>query len=306
MSCKNIEEYLLLYFYDELSAEQRAACEAHLAECAHCRGVLEETRRLHDCLGQRSVTDPDPELLAQCRAGLDEALDREETGWRGVLRALLGSGPAWHTSRAVPVLAILVLGFGLGWTLRPRVNPPNLPERRAGVSFADIGRVSSISQVIPDPETGDIHVKVDTERRVTLEGSLDDPRIRQALLLAVQSNENPGVRHETLELLQTQPSNPFVRDVLIYAMQNDPNLGVRLEAMQAVRRAGWSPRVRDAFVQLLRQESNESLRIAAVNALAEHADREALPVLREFAAQDSHPYVRLTCGRVVRQLSEEQ
>lgn len=303
MKCKNFQDNLLLYLYDELPGEERAAFEAHRAECAHCRQALEETRSLHQLLGQRPAVEPSPELLVEARQQLEEALDREEFGWRGLLRGWFQGVPALHASRAASVLTILVLGFGLGWTLRPRVN---LPVSNGGFVGADLGNITSISQVTPDPQTGEVRITLDTGRRVTLEGSLDDPRIRQVLQFAVRNYDNPGIRRDTLDALLVRGATPEVRRTLVYAMLNDPNDGVRYRALDAVRELGWSPEVRDAFLELLKKETNLGVRIGAVDFLVENADFELLPALRELATQDASFYVRMQCTKAVRDLSGEE
>ena len=103
----------------------------------------------------------------------------------------------------------------------------------AGVASSDLEnmRISGISGVAPDPQTGGVKITMDAERRVTLEGSLDDPKIQQVLVYAVKSYDNPGIRRDTLDALRSHADNPNIRQALIYAMQHDPNAGVRLEAL---------------------------------------------------------------------------
>ena len=98
---------------------------AHLAACADCRRALEDSRRLHQVLGVRSAPEPTPELIVRCRQALDEALDREQLGWRGLIRNLVPVLSGLHPSAqgAVAVLTLVLFGFGLGWTLRPRSEP---------------------------------------------------------------------------------------------------------------------------------------------------------------------------------------
>src|SRR5579863_3403673 len=86
MNCGEFDENPALYLYNELEAEQRHAFETHLAVCAPCRTLLEETRRLHGVLAERPASEPSPELLVQCRSALEDALDRELSGvsWKSL------------------------------------------------------------------------------------------------------------------------------------------------------------------------------------------------------------------------------
>lgn len=310
MDCQSVEEKLTLYFYDELAAEERAALEAHLAACARCAEAAAELRRLRAALGARPSREPSPELLVRCRWALDEALDREEEGWRGLVRSWLGPSPSRAALRLSTALSVLLVGISLGWTLHrspaPR-GPVGGTESNPWIG-ADLGdlRINGISQVTPDPQTGAVRITLDAQRRVTLEGSLDDPRIRQVLLSTVREYDNPGIRRDTLDALRAHSDNPEVRAALLYAMRNDANAGVRLEALEAAREMEWSPEVRLALLGTLRHDKNPGVRVAAINVLVEHADEDALPVFEELAANDPNPYVRLQCASAVRELKREK
>jgi hypothetical protein len=309
MNCHEFEENLALYLYEELSPEQRAECEAHVAGCATCRAALEEVRRLHAVLGQRPAVQPSPELIVACRQALEEALDREQLGWQGLLRewfTALHLAPASGMALAV---AVLVLGFGLGWTLRPRVG--SVPASPAGVVSSSLSgldlsnlRISGISHVAPDPRTGEVRITMDAERRVTLEGSLDDPRIQQVLVYAVKSYDNAGIRRDTLDALRARSNNPTFRQALLYAMQHDKNVGMRLEALDAVRGLEWGPDLTQAFLDTVQHDANPGMRVAAIDVLARHADETVLPTLRRVASSDSCRYVRLKSTSAVMELGK--
>jgi len=307
MDCRSVEERLPLYLYQELAEAERAELDAHLAGCAACAGSLEELRRLHGALEARPKLEPSPELLVRCRFDLDEALDREATGWRALVRSGFGLWPVGATFRVSTALAVLLVGFSMGWAVRQQTAPQPAPlavESNPWIG-ADLSglRISGISRVTPDPQTGAVHITMDAERRMTLEGSLDDPRIQQVLLYAVKNYDNPGIRHDTLEILRARSTDPAIREVLLYALRHDPNDGVRLEALQAVRELAWSPEVRAVILEALQKDSNPGVRVAAINVLLEHADEEVLPALREVARQDSNPYVRMKCANAVRDLA---
>jgi hypothetical protein len=312
MDCDDLEKAVSLYLYDELTGEERAALEGHLAACAGCRVKLEETRRLHRELSECPRPEPTPALLVRCRQALEEALDREQLGWRGLLRGWVwqfGTAPA---PRLAAVLTLVLFGFGLGWTLRPRARSlePVAPRQTAASFFGtDLGdfRIRHISQVVPDPQSGGVRITLDAERRVTLEGSLDDPRIRQVLVDTVKGYDNPGIRRDTLEALRMHRDNPSVRAALLFAIRRDPNAGMRLEALKTVRGMERGRDVQEALLGALEHDTNPGVRVAAVDALVEYAaeegeDETVMPVLVKLAAGDQNPYVRLQCQAAVRKM----
>lgn len=307
MDCQRVEESLPLYFYDELGGEPRAEIEAHLAACPRCAATAEEFRRLRAALAERPALEPSPDLLVRCRYDLEEALDRETTGWRALVRSGFGLWPTGSSRQATAALAILLVGFSLGWAMRQQPATPAPGQGNGGSSWmgADLSnlRINGISRVTPDPQTGEVHITLDAERRLTLEGSLDDARIQQVLLYAMKSYENPGIRRDTLEVLRQHGTNPSVRAALLYALRNDPNGGVRLEVLQAVDDLAWSPEVRGVLLEALLKDTNAGVRVAALNALLEHPDEQVLPTLEQLANEDKNPYVRLRCAKAVRELS---
>ena len=311
MNCQSVEEKLTLYLVEELEPGERAALEAHLESCAACAATAREFGRLRAALDQRPVREPSPELFVRCREALDDALDHEAESWRALVRSWFIVPPGVSALRATAALTILVLGFSLGWTLRVRVTPAGAPANgsaQAAWMGSDLSnlRISGISQVSPGPETGAVRITLDAERRVVLEGSFDDPRIRQVLLYAVKNYDNPGIRRDTLEVLGQSGNNPTVREALLYALRRDPNPGVRLEAAQALQAVAWGADLRQALLDALREDQNPGVRVAAVNVLVEHADAEVLPVLETMAAGDPNTYVRLKCARALRERAREE
>jgi putative zinc finger protein/HEAT repeat protein len=304
INCKELEENLTLYQCDELPPDQRAALEAHVRECAPCRARLEDAQRVAEFLRERNAREPSPELLVRCRQALDEALDREELGWRGLVPRWVAGFDALPTSRVISTLTILVLGFGLGWTLRSRPSEfSTVPSSLAPASFVgDLDNIKDISRVAPDPRTGGVRITFDAERRVTLEGSLDDPRIQEVLVNAVKGYANPGIRRDMLDALQAGSNHPNLRQALLYAVGHDPNLGVRLRALHAVWELGWGLDARAVLLDVVEHDRNAGLRGAAIELLSSHPDEVVLSAFERLATTDASRYVRLRCANTVREV----
>jgi anti-sigma factor RsiW len=313
MNCKDFEKSLALYAYGDLPEEERKALEAHLQTCEGCRASLGETRRLRELLAAHPSPEPSPELVAECRRALEDAIDHELTSvsWKKLFQELWAGLRPMPLTRASGALALLLLGFGLGWALRPHVpavtsQPAGQAPATSAASFLspDLNnmRINAITQVVPSPDTGQVRITVDAERRVTLQGSLDDPHIRNLLVDAVKSYSNAGIRRDSLDALQGGSDHPSVRDALFYAIRNDPNPGVRLEALKTVRTMPWTPDVEKALVGALAPGNNPGVRVAALDALVAHADKSSLPVLERLATSDPSRYVRLKSLSAVRKI----
>jgi hypothetical protein len=319
MNCKEFEENLTLYLYGDLPPDQREACESHLAGCANCQAAREEVRSLHDLLAQRPRLEPSPDLLVECRQAFEEALDREQLGWHGLIREwlpFLQLPPRRAAPRIAFALSLVVFSFGLGWTLRPRAaavilsKPGGMTSSSlAGADFENM-RINDISGVTPDPKTGDVRITMDAQRRVTLEGSLDDPHIQQLLVYAVKSYDNAGIRRDTLDALRARTNSPNVRAALLYTMEHDSNVGNRLAALDAVRGMEGGGDLQQSLIEVLEHDRNMGVRVESVDVLVDHVEKEGrdeaiLSALERLATNDSNRYVRLKCASALRKLGSD-
>jgi hypothetical protein len=319
MNCKEFEECLTLEIYGELPPEQRAPYAAHLADCVHCQAAREQVRGLHKVLAQRPRLEPSPDFLVECRQALEEALDRERLGWRSLLRdwlPFLQLPPQRLAPRVAVALSLMVFCFGLGWTLRPRAarmlpaQPGNLTTSSLSEADLENMHINDISRVAPDPRTGDVRITMDAQRRVTLQGSLDDPRIQQLLVNAVKSYDNAGIRRDTLDALRARTQSPNVRAALLFTMEHDPNVGNRLAALDAVRGMEGGEDLQQGLIDVLEHDKNMGVRVESVDVLVEHVEKEGrdeavLSALERLAASDSNRYVRLKCASALRKLGND-
>ena len=316
MTCQEIDQSLALYAYGELSEAERAGVDEHLASCERCRQAMAELRSLETLLAEQPPVEPAPDLLVRSRLRLEEALDREQVSWRALVRSWFGVATA-HPGRVMTAFTLVAFGFSVGWLLRPRVAAipvtPGAPAQTANASAMSGGplggaRISSISQVAPDPETGQLHITLNAEKHMTLEGSLDDPQMRQVLVYALKSYDNPGIRLDTLNAIGHSGSDPTFRDVLLYALEHDSNAGIRLQALQTAAKSQWAPEVAQALAKAAEDDSNPGVRGAAVDVLVQHVtadhDQDLVPALQRLATEDSDRYVRLKSETALQQLGQ--
>jgi hypothetical protein len=149
---------------------------------------------------------------------------------------------------------------------------------------------------------GEIDVLYDVVRPVRVHGSLDSPAMQKALAYAVVKGENPGVRLRavgSITATNLAPPEPEVKAALLLALNSDPNDGVRKEALTALLRYRPDRSVRDALLQVLLHDTNPGLRVAAINGLDSLRARgyqpdEALPEsYRQQLQKDDNMYVRV-------------
>jgi hypothetical protein len=143
------DEIVELYFYDELSAGERAEAEAHVAVCAACRDSLADLRAIENALASRRVDEPESTWRV-FMARLDERLDALEPS-------------------------------------NPTVQPSNPPTRfwkvAASVALVTGGALGgwSLSRLTSDPPVGVVPVRPQIDRAITDAGDAGIERARVVL-----------------------------------------------------------------------------------------------------------------------------
>jgi hypothetical protein len=291
MSCESVARDLTLYLYGELTGEDEERVEAHVHVCEACRREMETQQRLHRALDARPVEIP-AGLLAECRAGLAREMYRVQSvpaPRRRWTERLFGSWTGFPAlTQPVGAMAMVLLGFfaarftawGPGQSAAPAASPEVV--------------VSTIRSVQPD-RLGRVHIALDETRRRTLSGSVEDPRIRELLLAASHDEVNPGLRVDSIDLLNSRPASAEVRRALLAALSGDTNAGVRLKALEGLRGSIAEADTRSALVRVLLTDDNPGVRVQAIDLLVQHPDDSLAGVLQHLVRKEQNNYVRLKC-----------
>lgn len=324
----------------ELESAEQARLGAHLAGCASCTETLEREKEVLAMVGAHR-SEPDANLLASFRAGLDDALDREEE--RGWLRRTLGlrlplnwlaPRPAWSAA------ILLIVGFSVGafaprLLRHPAVNvapgnttsadaaTPALPSSGIGADNPAFGKIDLHSadvagiSVFPSGDQGlpRVQLQMKSQQPVTVEGTVDDDQVKNALLSVLSGGERfcPDIRLDAVECLRGRSNDPEVRSALCRAVRKDRNAAVRLKAIEALDGSGSQEMVRETLLNALVQDQNPGVRIEAVNALRNMAangqmnsDDHMVDVLRERMQKDPNTYIRLQSAAAIRDIGPRQ
>jgi hypothetical protein len=302
--CENIRRELALLLYGELSFDDEERVEAHLDHCVECRAALERERSIHAAADAIEIT-PSPSLLRECREDLflriaeEPAPEAPSTWWDKFVDAIaLRPSAGWF--RPAGAVTLVALGFFVArilpmGDLLPRVGT-------AGFGDAGPGHVRYVERA-PD---GRVQIVLDETRQRIVSGSLGDQPIRALLLSAAKDSSDPGLRAETVDILNSQPAD--FRDALVYAVEHDQNAGVRMKAMDGLKQFARDPEVRTALKYVLLSDSNPGLRTQAidllVNANTPALDREMVGTLQELMERGEQlSYVRERCRRVLESMN---
>jgi HEAT repeats len=303
MKCEWTKENVVLYMYDELPDDAKFEFMHHIQHCADCKREVEAAQAFKEQMSAAPLPEVSPNLLAASRMQLQDALEHAEQN-RSFMGMFIFDFAGWmHQIKLAPALtaALLIIGFAGGsitaWRLGQTGGQP-IARTDSGQTPPDFN-IAAIDSIATDPNSNQVTIKYDTLRPQTLEGSANDPRIQQLLLLAARSNRNSDVRLDSIDLLKNKAQDNDVRDALISALRYDKNPGVRLKALDGLK--GYvkdDVHVRDAVVEALLHDSNAGVRSEAISLLdpvkADSSVREALQVL---ATSDPNQYIKTQSQR---------
>ena len=152
MKCQSARDCIVLLNYGELPDELAGVLEQHLMGCEDCTEELEAFRRFEERLATTPVLEPSPNLLAQSRLRLDDALDMIPP--HGFLTQLRTNFFRWVGNiQSAPALATLLLGLGFltgNFTHRYQIaNAPKTPAQPPlTVAHPAEGEVANVTGVV--------------------------------------------------------------------------------------------------------------------------------------------------------------
>ena len=314
MKCEIAQQNMIYAGYGELHDEQIDGLEEHLAGCEACRNELEALRSLEETLAFHPMLEPSPNLLAQSRMRLDEELDLIPAhGFLTHVRGLFYGSLA--NIQGSPALTLFLIGMGfLGgyFTLRYQVaHQPHQAGARYQHREAD-STIANISGIIRTPDSEIVQVNYNRIVPETIEGSLDEPEIRNLLMMGSTESSASGVRESSVAALVeeckaghrclAESDGKGIRNALLVALRSDKNPTVRLKALEGLQPyIAQDKHVRDAVLVSLMHDPNASVRAASVGVLSPvQADSSVRQVLRTISTQDANPYIRTASYNALR------
>jgi anti-sigma factor RsiW len=329
MNCEIAQERIVTAAYGELPDEQAHELEQHLAGCAECQAEREQLEALKLLAAAYPVREPEANLVARSRQRLEEALDAlpPMRWYERLSQRIINS---FASLQAVPVAAclLLVLGAGAG-----SLGGYELAQHRSAQAAAaqmaqaikeqaqhvpaapaETASIANISSIVRQPNSQMVEVRYNQVVPQRIQGSLNDPAIRQLLMLASENSASAGVRDDSVGLLAAECKAGHscqaagIRDALMVSLRYDKNSGVREKALEGLEPyVAEDVRVRDAVLEALMNDTDPRIRTAAINILEPvEADTSVRQVLHTVANSDRNPYIRTVSRQVLSRVPEIQ
>ena len=332
MNCDVAHERIVLAAYGELPDEQIHELERHLILCTECREEKDQLQALRTLAAALPVAEPPANLVARSRLRLEEALDTlPPKRWYERLSQRIVNNLASLQAAPVAAMLLLVVGAGAGSLggyeyAQGRAAHAAQKEQSATVQTQPAvtqaqtalvptpAEVASISSIVQQPNSNVVEVNYEQVVPQHVRGSLEDPAIRQLLMLASEDATSAGVRDNSVGLLASECRTGHscqgagIRDALMVALRYDRNEGVREKALKGLEPyVTEDMRVRDAVLEALLNDSDPRIRTSAINILEPvEADTSVRQVLYSVANSDQNPQIRNVSRQVLSRVPQIQ
>jgi hypothetical protein len=323
MNCELAHERIVTAAYSELPDEQMHELERHMTGCPDCHSDREQLQAMKILADALPVLEPPANLVARSRLRLEEALDAlPPKRWYDRLSQRMLNNFAILQTAPVAVCLLLVVGAGAGILggyefaqgraaqLAGRTPIPKTPS----IIEQPAAEITNISSIVRQPNSEMVEVRYNQIVPQQMEGSLDDPKIRELLMLASENSASAGVRDDSVGLLAAECRAGHscqaagIRDALMVVLRYDKNSGVRLKALDGLEPyVAADTRVRDAVLEALLNDADPRIRTKAVDILEPvEADTSVRQVLHSVATSDQNRHLRTVSREVLSRVPDIQ
>lgn len=201
----------------DLTADERAACEAHLSGCVECRGVLEELRSVITDARQDPDRRPTADLWPAIAARIQPPT---VVAWRPARERRLSFS---ITELALAASLLIAVSAGSAYLAARRSTPPTAAHEAVVLAQGELSAPSSAD--IRPANFGDAAFDAavgDLERILASERDTLDPRTVRVIERNLQAIDE-AIR-QSREALDADPANPFLNSHLADARQRKLDL----------------------------------------------------------------------------------
>jgi anti-sigma factor RsiW len=324
MNCELAHERIVLAAYGELPDEQNHELERHLLSCTDCQLERRQLQALQTLAAVHPAVEPPANLVARSRMRLEEALDAiPPKRWYERFGERLLNNVARIQSAPLAAALLLIAGLGGGSiggyeVAQGRVAHAAVQTTQAAPAPQPASvtpdSVANISSIVQEPNSNVVEVSYNQVVPQHVQGSLEDPAIRELLMMASEDAASAGIRDDSVGLLAAECragrscNAAGIRDALMVALRYDKNEGVREKALHGLEPyVSQDMRVRDSILEALLNDSDPRIRTEAINVLEPvEADTTVRQVLSTVANSDQSPQIRNVSRQLLSRVPEFQ
>jgi hypothetical protein len=311
MNHKRYDEFIYLYIYGELRKKDLIEFETHIKKCVKCQEEINELKLLMGLLNNYEYFQADDKLLEEARSELSRSLDTEKAKpllWDRLSEFIYNVFPNYKL--ALGGIVLIVIGFFAGYLFthstkyEVQSTPVSTPIVTSfGEPLSPSPRIANVRFINTDDRSGEVELTFDAVMPVRLKGRMDEPNVQKILATALMTEQNPGIRLQSVNAITIDDHisklDDELLDALISAVRYDKNTGVRREALMALQPYEADRRVRGALFDVLAHDESAGLRITAINILTNwnkenfYGDSLLVKLLKLKITNDSSNYIRM-------------
>ncbi|MDO9549289.1 MAG: HEAT repeat domain-containing protein [Candidatus Marinimicrobia bacterium] len=334
---KTFEDKLLLYFYDELNADDIKLFEKHLSECSECTGELNRLNGMKHSLQNMSHPAPSSVLIERANAKIMTKIRQtKQRKFKWTLSGLLDDIQDTFTSifarpryQLISIGITFIIGIFVGklWLSSGLRHDPgmlaNFVNYQVALSDTEKDQFKKalanyllqsggieVSELVQGPSDDDgdglVEVNIRVDKDIAVKGGLDDPTILNMLQYSAIHEKDKTRRSRAIKLLSKTPQNPNNEATMISVILNDAEQEVRDLALDALTSYKVNTRIMDAYKTIALRDSSTEIRSTALEQLYKNADKSVVPILALIASNDSDTTLRNTAQKYLDKIVENK
>ena len=298
MTCKDYQNQISLFLYEELAETDKPGLESHLQACDSCRHAFEEEKGLHMVLAEDAAAfDMPSDLLVESRGSLADVLDqveRKRSWWK-----LPSFSVVLTPMRLLESAALVAMGLAIGvyvTNLQNAARQAQAPSADATSVASSIPANSSVANlriVSANPSTGEIELAGEVVQPLRLQGKMKDDTVQQLVVGTLANATNAGSRLRAAEVLgQNAQGSGAIKQALMQALVYDENPGVRLKALHGLKAFANETDVQAVFLHTLENDTDAGIRVEAIESLTRTQNANLAKALEPFT-RDGNSYISM-------------
>jgi hypothetical protein len=175
--------------------------------------------------------------------------------------------------------------------------------------------IENVRFINRDEKAGEVEIEYDLVRPIRLRADVSDERMQRVLASAVMHSNNAGTRLRAIDALDMQGKRFYDEDVkmaLIQALQSDSNAGVRKHSLDVLSGMPFDRDIKDACLYVLANDGNPGLRVASIDLLSKASldghvpQQEILDFMNTTLTSDGDAFLRAHSSALIEEVSDEK